>query len=662
MRARSRRPPIASSARRGWWRCCRTREVGDAFRRRDGRVAAGRARGAALLDAGAARARAAADRPRDRRRAAPDAGVAQPTAVDAARSRRGRRCRPSSARWSSGSASTVTASRWWSARRGRARRSRSAPPARRGRRPATRCSASRSRAAPPASSRTAPGSPTTSVAALLGELAPRRRARCRQRCVLVVDEAGMVADAPARTSWSTRRGGGGKLVLVGDHRQLPELEAGGAFRGLVQRGLAVELTENHRQVARVGARPRSTTSATAASEQALALYAAHDRVARRRRPRSGSRAARRATGRAAGDPSRRGDDRAPPRRRRRPQRAGPRAACAPPARSAAASCGCPAAASPPAITWWSSATTCGSGSANGERGRRASRVDAGPAPAHARCRGSAVDARRRASSTTAPSTATRRCCTATRSPATSPRALTVDQRLRARRRGLKRESGYTALSRGRHTNHLYAAREPDTLTPRSARPAQRARPDRAPRRRARDRALPTRSRSTPTQPQRSPMQSKVRECRHAAPALEQSRWKPAADASSRLRVNRNRPPPTRSSKRDAPTPSKPMPRSHSSPSAKSPPDLCQDRRTWLWSAASTANETPSSGAGWSVEQAVRQGTVDTRAWLMAARDTAAARALRTPPAPSSDAGGGVEDLAAAIASEVARQLGGPARQ
>ena len=40
---------------------------------------------------------------------------------------------------------------------------------------------------------------------------------------------------------------GGKLVLVGDHRQLPELEAGGAFRGLVRRGLAVELTENCRQ-------------------------------------------------------------------------------------------------------------------------------------------------------------------------------------------------------------------------------------------------------------------------------------------------------------------------------------------------------------------------------------------------------------------------------
>ena len=51
----------------------------------------------------------------------------------------------------------------------------------------------------------------------------------------------------------------GKLVLVGDHRQLPEIEAGGAFRALVARGLAVELVHNQRQAEAVGtarARPR----------------------------------------------------------------------------------------------------------------------------------------------------------------------------------------------------------------------------------------------------------------------------------------------------------------------------------------------------------------------------------------------------------------------
>ena len=43
-------------------------------------------------------------------------------------------------------------------------------------------------------------------------------------------------------------GARGKLVLVGDHHQLPEIEAGGSFRGLVQRGLAIELSDNLRQV------------------------------------------------------------------------------------------------------------------------------------------------------------------------------------------------------------------------------------------------------------------------------------------------------------------------------------------------------------------------------------------------------------------------------
>ena len=37
------------------------------------------------------------------------------------------------------------------------------------------------------------------------------------------------------------------VVLVGDHRQLPEIQAGGVFRGLVARGHAIPLEENRRQ-------------------------------------------------------------------------------------------------------------------------------------------------------------------------------------------------------------------------------------------------------------------------------------------------------------------------------------------------------------------------------------------------------------------------------
>jgi conjugative relaxase-like TrwC/TraI family protein len=65
--------------------------------------------------------------------------------------------------------------------------------------------------------------------------------------VLIVDEAGMVgtraiaelADHAAETH--------SKLVLVGDDRQLPELDAGGAFRGLAERLGAVELRDVRRQ-------------------------------------------------------------------------------------------------------------------------------------------------------------------------------------------------------------------------------------------------------------------------------------------------------------------------------------------------------------------------------------------------------------------------------
>ena len=65
--------------------------------------------------------------------------------------------------------------------------------------------------------------------------------------VLVVDEAGMVGsrtiDRLARHAAETES----KLVLVGDDRQLPEIDAGGAFRRLARELGAVELHQVHRQ-------------------------------------------------------------------------------------------------------------------------------------------------------------------------------------------------------------------------------------------------------------------------------------------------------------------------------------------------------------------------------------------------------------------------------
>jgi Ti-type conjugative transfer relaxase TraA len=69
----------------------------------------------------------------------------------------------------------------------------------------------------------------------------------RPGSVLVVDEAGMVGsrtiDRLARHAAETDS----KLLLVGDDRQLPEIDAGGAFRGLADRLGAVELKTVRRQ-------------------------------------------------------------------------------------------------------------------------------------------------------------------------------------------------------------------------------------------------------------------------------------------------------------------------------------------------------------------------------------------------------------------------------
>lgn len=65
--------------------------------------------------------------------------------------------------------------------------------------------------------------------------------------VVVLDEAGMVGTRDLATLVGAVDAGGAKLVLVGDPRQLPEIEAGGALAALVERVGAIELTENRRQ-------------------------------------------------------------------------------------------------------------------------------------------------------------------------------------------------------------------------------------------------------------------------------------------------------------------------------------------------------------------------------------------------------------------------------
>ncbi len=67
------------------------------------------------------------------------------------------------------------------------------------------------------------------------------------RDVVVLDEAGMVGTRQLYDLVRFVKRAYGTVVLVGDHRQLPEIEAGGALAGLVRRHGAIELGENRRQ-------------------------------------------------------------------------------------------------------------------------------------------------------------------------------------------------------------------------------------------------------------------------------------------------------------------------------------------------------------------------------------------------------------------------------
>jgi hypothetical protein len=98
-----------------------------------------------------------------------------------------------------------------------------------------------------------------------------------RRAARELDEAGMVPTRQLAALLDHVERADGKLVLVGDHRQLPELEAGGAFHGLVRRGLAIELTENRRQTDR-WERDALEHLRNGRAGPAVAAYTRHDRV------------------------------------------------------------------------------------------------------------------------------------------------------------------------------------------------------------------------------------------------------------------------------------------------------------------------------------------------------------------------------------------------
>ena len=94
--------------------------------------------------------------------------------------------------------------------------------------------------------------------------------------VLLVDEAGMVGTRALARLVRAVETAHAKLVLVGDHRQLPEIDAGGAFAAVVGRLGAFELRSNRRQEAQW---ERACLDELRSGEVAEAL-----RVPRRARP------------------------------------------------------------------------------------------------------------------------------------------------------------------------------------------------------------------------------------------------------------------------------------------------------------------------------------------------------------------------------------------
>jgi conjugative relaxase-like TrwC/TraI family protein len=85
------------------------------------------------------------------------------------------------------------------------------------------------------------------VAQLMADISDPEHGGLARNSVVVVDEAAMVGTRQLMPLLEVAQRDGAKVVLVGDDHQLPEIDAGGAFRGLRERVTTVELTENRRQ-------------------------------------------------------------------------------------------------------------------------------------------------------------------------------------------------------------------------------------------------------------------------------------------------------------------------------------------------------------------------------------------------------------------------------
>ena len=99
------------------------------------------------------------------------------------------------------------------------------------------------------------------------------RDQLTSRDVLVVDEAGMIGSRQMERVLSAARTARAKVVLIGDPEQLQAIEAGAAFRALVERHGAAEITTIRRQH-EAWQRDATRELATGRTAEALERYAA----------------------------------------------------------------------------------------------------------------------------------------------------------------------------------------------------------------------------------------------------------------------------------------------------------------------------------------------------------------------------------------------------
>jgi conjugative relaxase-like TrwC/TraI family protein len=121
------------------------------------------------------------------------------------------------------------------------------------------------------------GLPAQSIASLLAELDRPDSQGLERGSVLLVDEAGMVGSAELARLIDHAERANAKLVLIGDPEQLSEIEAGGLFRAIAERGEPIYLREVIRHdfgVEREGAK----LIREGEGPEALRLYRSEERV------------------------------------------------------------------------------------------------------------------------------------------------------------------------------------------------------------------------------------------------------------------------------------------------------------------------------------------------------------------------------------------------